>query len=448
MYKLFEGKKAAYFTLGCKLNFAETSTVGQQLRQMGVQTAKRGEVADMCIINTCSVTEVADQKCRQAIHRLVKHHPGALVVVTGCYAQLKPQQVAAIEGVDLVLGAEEKGQMLEHIARRLEMMPEERALAAHEHHTVRTADIRTFMPSCSCGDRTRYFLKVQDGCDYYCTYCTIPKARGRSRNGSIASLVEQAREAAAQGGREIVITGVNIGDFGRTTGESFLDLIKALDAVEGIERYRISSIEPNLLTEEVIDFCARSRAFMPHFHIPLQSGSDEVLRLMHRRYDTELFARRVAYVKSRMPDAFIGVDVIVGTRGETEELFAEALDFMKRIGVSEYHVFSYSERPGTMALRIPHSVSPQEKHERSRQVISLSEECLDAFYSRFTGQVRPVLLEHSRKPGVIHGFTDNYIRVEIMCDEAQPDNIIVPVRLGGWNEAHDALTGEIVTNQP
>lgn len=448
MYKLFEGKKAAYFTLGCKLNFAETSTVGQQLRKMGVSTAARGEVADICIINTCSVTEVADQKCRQAIHRLVKHHPGALVIVTGCYAQLKPQQVAAIEGVDLVLGAEEKGRMLEHIARRLEMMPEERALAAHEHHTVRTADIRTFMPSCSCGDRTRYFLKVQDGCDYYCTYCTIPKARGRSRNGSIASLVEQAREAAAQGGREIVITGVNIGDFGRTTGESFLDLIKALDAVEGIERYRISSIEPNLLTEEVIDFCARSRAFMPHFHIPLQSGSDEVLRLMHRRYDTELFARRVAYVKSRIPDAFIGVDVIVGTRGETAELFAEALDFMKRIGVSEYHVFSYSERPGTMALRIPHSVSPQEKHERSRQVISLSEECLDAFYSRFTGQVRPVLLEHSRKPGVIHGFTDNYIRVEIMCDEAQPDNIIVPVSLGGWNEAHDALTGEIVTNQP
>ena len=285
MYKLFEGKKAAYFTLGCKLNFAETSTVGQQLRKMGVSTAARGEVADICIINTCSVTEVADQKCRQAIHRLVKHHPGALVIVTGCYAQLKPQQVAAIEGVDLVLGAEEKGQMLEHIARRLEMMPEERALAAHEHHTVRTADIRTFMPSCSCGDRTRYFLKVQDGCDYYCTYCTIPKARGRSRNGSIASLVEQAREAAAQGGREIVITGVNIGDFGRTTGESFLDLIKALDAVEGIERYRISSIEPNLLTEEVIDFCARSRAFMPHFHIPLQSGSDEVLRLMDQLCD-------------------------------------------------------------------------------------------------------------------------------------------------------------------
>ena len=448
MYKLFAGKKAAYFTLGCKLNFAETSTVGQQLRQMGVQTAKRGEVADMCIINTCSVTEVADQKCRQAIHRLVKHHPGALVVVTGCYAQLKPEQVAAIDGVDLVLGAEQKGQILEYIAQRLAMMPEERALVAHEHHTVRTADIRTFMPSCSCGDRTRYFLKVQDGCDYYCTYCTIPKARGRSRNGSIASLVEQAREAAEQGGKEIVITGVNIGDFGRTTGESFLDLIKALDKVEGIERYRISSIEPNLLTDEVIEFCAGSRAFMPHFHIPLQSGSDEVLKLMRRRYDSELFARKVEYVRQLMPDAFIGVDVIVGTRGETAELFADALDFMERIDVSQYHVFSYSERPGTMALRIPHTVSPQEKHDRSQQVIALSDRRLDAFYARFMGQVRPVLLEHSSQAGVVHGFTDNYIRVEIKCDPSQPDNVIVPVRLGGWNEAHDALTGEIVTNQP
>ena len=402
----------------------------------------------MCIINTCSVTEVADQKCRQAIHRLVKHHPGALVVVTGCYAQLKPEQVAAIDGVDLVLGAEQKGQILEYIAQRLAMMPEERALVAHEHHTVRTADIRTFMPSCSCGDRTRYFLKVQDGCDYYCTYCTIPKARGRSRNGSIASLVEQAREAAEQGGKEIVITGVNIGDFGRTTGESFLDLIKALDKVEGIERYRISSIEPNLLTDEVIEFCAGSRAFMPHFHIPLQSGSDEVLKLMRRRYDSELFARKVEYVRQLMPDAFIGVDVIVGTRGETAELFADALDFMERIDVSQYHVFSYSERPGTMALRIPHTVSPQEKHDRSQQVIALSDRRLDAFYARFMGQVRPVLLEHSRQAGAVHGFTDNYIRVEIKCDPSQPDNVIVPVRLGGWNEAHDALTGEIVTNQP
>ena len=309
-------------------------------------------------------------------------------------------------------------------------------------------DIRSFAPSCSRGDRTRYFLKVQDGCDYYCTYCTIPKARGRSRNGSIASLVDQAREAAEQGGKEIVITGVNIGDFGRTTGESFLDLIKALDKVEGIERYRISSIEPNLLTDEVIEFCAGSRAFMPHFHIPLQSGSDEVLKLMRRRYDSELFARKVEYVRQLMPDAFIGVDVIVGTRGETAELFADALDFMERIDVSQYHVFSYSERPGTMALRIPHTVSPQEKHDRSQLVIALSDRRLDAFYARFMGQVRPALLEHSRQAGVVHGFTDNYIRVEIKCDPSQPDNVIVPVRLGGWNEAHDALTGEIVTNQP
>lgn len=447
MYKLFTGKKAAYFTLGCKLNFAETSSLGQELRRMGVETVRPGEVADICIINTCSVTEVADQKCRQAIHRLVKRHPGALVVVTGCYAQLKPEQVASLEGVDLVLGAEQKGQIPEYIGKRLEMMPEERRLAAHEHHTVRTADIRTFMPSCSCGDRTRYFLKVQDGCDYYCTYCTIPKARGRSRNGSIASLVKQAQEAAAQGGREIVITGVNIGDFGRTTGESFLDLIRALDAVEGIARYRISSIEPNLLTDEVIEFCARSRAFMPHFHIPLQSGSDEVLKMMHRRYDTDLFARKVELVHRLMPDAFIGVDVIVGTRGETDEYFARALEFMERIDVAQYHVFSYSERPGTMALRIPHTVSPQEKHDRSQQVLQLSDRCLDAFYKRFVGQVRPVLLEHSRQRGVMHGFTDNYIRVEVACAPDQPDNVIVPVLLGEWNEAHDALSGQIVSSQ-
>ena len=299
----FKGKKAAYFTLGCKLNFAETSSVGKQLKEAGVQTVSKGEVADICIVNTCSVTEVADAKCRQAISRMVRRHPGSLVVVTGCYAQLKPDQVSALEGVDLVLGSEQKGRILDYIAERLPMMPEERALVAHEYHTSKTADIRSFVPSCSCGDRTRYFLKVQDGCDYYCTYCTIPFARGRSRNGSIQSLVEQAQEAARMGGKEVVITGVNIGDFGKSTGESFLDLIKALDKVEGIERYRISSIEPNLLTDEVLQFCAQSRAFMPHFHIPLQSGSDEVLRLMHRRYDTQLFYNKVMRVRELMPDA-------------------------------------------------------------------------------------------------------------------------------------------------
>ena len=438
----FSGKKAAYFTLGCKLNFAETSTVGRQLKDAGVATVSDGETADICIINTCSVTEVADAKCRQAISRMVRNHPGALVIVTGCYAQLKPEQVASLEGVDLVLGSEQKGDILHHIAQRIDMMPEERALCAHGHETVRTSDIHTFVPSCSCGGRTRYFLKVQDGCNYYCTYCTIPMARGRSRNGSIASMVQQAEDVVRQGGREIVITGVNIGDFGRSTGESFIDLIRALDAVEGISRYRISSIEPNLLTHEVIDFCAQSRAFMPHFHIPLQSGSDEVLRLMHRRYDTRLFADRIAYVRRAMPDAFIGVDVIVGTRGETEELFAESLQFMSEVDVSQYHVFSYSERPGTRALQIHHVVSPEEKHERSQQVLALSQQKWHGFYERFRGTSRPVLLEHSRHDGVMHGFTDNYIRVSIPSQGM--DNQIVQVQLGDWDADGNALKGTVL----
>ena len=444
---MFEDKKAVYYTLGCKLNFAETSTVGAELKARGVRTARKGEIADICIVNTCSVTEVADSKCRQAIHRLVRNHPGAIVVVTGCYAQLKPEQVSSLEGVDLVLGSNEKGQIVDAILERMQMMPEERKLMAHEHRTVRTADIRNFMPSCSCGDRTRYFLKVQDGCDYYCTYCTIPFARGRSRNGSIDLLLGQAREAARAGAKEIVITGVNIGDFGKTTGESFLDLLKALDNVEGIERYRISSIEPNLLTDEVIQFCAQSRAFMPHFHIPLQSGSDEVLRLMRRKYDTALFRSKVERVLELMPDAFIGVDTIVGTRGETEELFQEAYDFMASLPVAQYHVFPYSERPGTKALEIPHKVRPEEKKERSQKILDLSESITHAFYERYIGKVRPVLLEHSKSKRTMHGFTDNYIRVEIDLPEGVQsnmlDNTIVNVRLGEFNADGTALKGEI-----
>ncbi len=458
--------KAAYFTLGCKLNFAETSTVGQQLKEAGIRTATKDDVADVCVINTCSVTEVADHKCRQAIHKLVRQHPGALVVVTGCYAQLQPEQVAAIEGVDLVLGAEEKGQVVGRILTLLaerRRQCDERGLMAdqggedaadvapchslHQHFTHRTAEIRSFMPSCSCGNRTRYFLKVQDGCDYYCTYCTIPIARGRSRNGSIASLVEQAEEVAARGGREIVITGVNIGDFGKTTGEDFLSLVKALDEVEGIERYRISSIEPNLLTDEIIEYCAQSRAFMPHFHIPLQSGCDEVLKLMHRRYDTSLFRSKVERIKALMPDAFIGVDVIVGTRGETDEYFLEAERFLQSLPVSQLHVFSYSERPGTKALSIPHVVTPQEKHERSNRLLSISDAKLHTFYNIYKGTVRPVLLEHSRTRGVMHGFTDNYIKVELHVDPSevkQLDNTIVPLRLGDWNEKGDALVATLV----
>lgn len=398
---ILQGKKAAYFTLGCKLNFAETSTVAQELSKHGVSKAQKGEVADICVVNTCSVTEVADHKCRQAIHKLIKQHPGAYVVVTGCYAQLKPQEIIDTEGVDLVIGSNEKANIIPMIMEGLTGA-----------HTVRTADILTFAPSCSHGDRTRYFLKVQDGCNYYCTYCTIPIARGRSRNGSIESLVKQAEQVAAEGGKEIVITGVNIGDFGRSTGETFFDLVKALDKVEGIERYRISSIEPNLLTDEIIEYCAKSKRFMPHFHIPLQSGCDEVLKLMHRKYDTALFRHKVEYIKRLMPDAFIGVDVIVGTRGETPEYFEEAHEFIKSLPITQLHVFSYSERPGTKALEIPYVVSPQVKHERSQRLLALSEEKLREFYLSQVGKTRPVLWEHAPKSKPMSGFTDNYVKVQ------------------------------------
>lgn len=431
--KIFQDKTAVYYTLGCKLNFSETSTIGRTLREAGVRTARKGEQADICVINTCSVTEVADKKCRQAIHRLVKQHPGAFVVVTGCYAQLKPDTVARIEGVDVVLGAEQKKDLLDYLG-------DLRKRASGEAHTSALKDIRSFAPSCSRGDRTRFFLKVQDGCDYYCSYCTIPFARGRSRNGSIASLVEQARRAAAEGGKEIVLTGVNIGDFGKTTGETFFDLVKALDEVEGIERYRISSIEPNLLTDEIIEFVARSKRFMPHFHVPLQSGSDEVLKLMRRRYDTALFAAKVKKIKEVMPDAFIGVDVIVGTRGETEACFEQAYRFIQSLDVTQLHVFSYSERPGTQALKIEHTVSSDEKHRRSQLLLGLSDEKTRSFYARHIGQAMPVLLERSKPGTPMHGFTPNYIRVEVPHDDAL-DNRVLPVRLGGFNEEGTALLG-------
>lgn len=438
-----KGKKAVYFTLGCKLNFAETSSVAQRLEELGAVRARKDEQADICFVNTCSVTEVADHKCRQAIHRLVRQHPGAFVVVTGCYAQLRPMDIAAIEGVDLVLGADQKGRAVELIVDGLSHSRPTPIRPIHSPSLPGRGE-SLFVPSCSCGDRTRYFLKVQDGCDYYCTYCTIPFARGRSRNGSVASLVAQAEDVARQGGKEIVITGVNIGDFGKTTGETFLDLIRALDRVEGIERYRISSIEPNLLTDEVLEFCAGSRAFMPHFHVPLQSGSDEVLRLMHRRYDTALFAQKMQRIRQLMPDAFIGVDVIVGMRGETDEYFAEAREFMDRMPVSQYHVFSYSERPGTKALNIPHRVSPELKHERSQQVLDISRTHTHAFYNKYIGTVRPVLLEHGKRKGVTGGFTDNYIRVTCNAAVHDRDNQIVNVRLTGWNADETALMGEFV----
>ena len=433
---VFQDKKAVYYTLGCKLNFSETSSIGKMLKDVGVRTVRKGEKADICVINTCSVTEIADKKCRQAIHRLTKQHPGAFVVVTGCYAQLKPEQVSNIEGVDLVLGAEQKGELINYLG----------SLEKHEHGeaiTTATKDIRSFAPSCSRGDRTRYFLKVQDGCDYFCSYCTIPFARGRSRNGKIEDLVAQARQAAAEGGKEIVLTGVNIGDFGKTTGETFFDLVKALDQVEGIERFRISSIEPNLLTDEIIEYVAHSRAFMPHFHIPLQSGCDEVLKLMRRRYDIALFASKIRKIKELMPDAFIGVDVIVGTRGETPEYFEKAYEFIRGLDVTQLHVFSYSERPGTQALKIDYVVPAEEKHQRSQRLLALSDEKTKAFYARHIGQEAKVLMEKSKAGMPMHGFTENYIRVELEHDDSL-DNNLVQVRMGEFNEDSTDLKGELV----
>ena len=435
----FQGKKAAYYTLGCKLNFSETSTFGKMLQDMGVVTARKGEKADLCLINTCSVTDVADRKCRQAINRMVRANEGAFVVVTGCYAQLQPERISSIEGVDLVLGSNEKANLIQFLSEK--WSGQGSCSHLHEHYAVKTKDIRSFAPSCSRGNRTRYFLKVQDGCDYFCTYCTIPYARGFSRNPSIDSLVAQAREATAEGGKEIVLTGVNIGDFGKTTGESFIDLVRRLDEVEDVKRYRISSLEPDLISDELIDFCAGSRAFMPHFHIPLQSGSDDVLRLMHRHYDRQLFADKIRRIKSVMPDAFIGVDVMVACRGETPECFEETYEFLCSLDVTQLHVFPYSERPGTAALKIPYVVSDADKKERSHRLLKLSDEKTHAFYSRHIGNSADVLFEKAPRGKAMHGFTENYIRVEMPAALAKPeyDNEIMPVRLGDFNGDGSAL---------
>lgn len=400
--------KVKFVTLGCKLNFSESATIGQQLLERGIaRTVVGDEEPTICVVNTCSVTSLADRKCRQNIRSLIKRYPKALVVVTGCYAQLQGKSIAEIDGVDIVLGNEQKGDVVDYIERWLN--DHHSALAVTPHK-----DIRRFSPSCECGDRTRYFLKVQDGCDYYCSYCTIPLARGRSRSGTIASLVEQAQDVARRGGKEIVITGVNIGDFGKNTGEKFLDLLKALDAVDGIERYRISSLEPDLLDDEVIAWCSASRAFMPHFHIPLQSGSDEVLRLMRRHYDRALFARKVERIHELMPHAFIGVDVMVGTRGELPEYFDDSLQFIASLGVQHLHVFPYSERPGTMALRIPYIVPKAERDRRVALMMELSDRQQREFIERFLGTNRPVLFEQPPAGSkVMHGFTDNYIRVTV-----------------------------------
>lgn len=445
---VFQGKKAAYATLGCKLNFSETSTFGKMLEELGVRTAGKGEIADLCLINTCSVTEVADHKCRQVIHRLVRQHPSAFVVVTGCYAQLEAENVAKIDGVDLVLGSNEKANLIQFLSDAwISKEADSSKVVENEQDknasffVRKTKEITSFAPSCSRGNRTRYFLKVQDGCDYFCTYCTIPYARGFSRNPTIASLVEQARKAVEEGGKEIVLTGVNIGDFGKTTGESFVDLVKALDGVEGVSRYRISSLEPDLMSDELIDYCAHSRAFMPHFHVPLQSGSDTVLKLMHRHYDRQLFADKIMTIKSLMPDAFIGVDVMVGCRGESPECFEETYEFLSSLPVTQLHVFPYSERPGTSALRIPYVVSEKDKKLRSRRLLELSDSKTHAFYEAHIGKEAEVLLEKATRGRAMHGFTKNYVRVELSAADARPefDNHLLRVRLGDFNHDKTAL---------
>lgn len=431
---IFENKKAAYLTLGCKLNFAETSAIGKQLAQVGVRKIRKGETADICVVNTCSVTEFADKKCRQAVRKLIKENPGAYVIVTGCYAQLKPEDIASIEGVDIVLGAEQKLDVLGYLD---ELKKKDKGAV----FTSKTNKIKTFVPSCSADDRTRHFLKVQDGCDYFCTFCTIPFARGRSRNGAIADLVKQAEQVVVDGGKEIVLTGVNIGDFGKTTGETFFDLVKALDNVDGIERYRISSIEPNLLTDEIIEYVSKSKRFAPHFHIPLQSGSDDVLRLMKRKYDSALFRRKVEKIKSVLPHAFIGVDVIVGTRGETDEYFSEAVDFIKSLDISQLHVFTYSERPGTQALKIEYEVDVKTKHERCKILLDVSDQKTKEFYQSQQGTNRKVLFEHAEHDGKMYGFTENYVKVQIPYDSSK-ENMVEEVILGIFNEDETAIIPE------
>ena len=427
---IFENKKAAYFTLGCKLNFAETSALGKQLSEQGIRKIQPGETADICIINTCSVTELADKKCRQAIRKIIRQHPAAFVVVVGCYAQLKPEDVSQIEGVDLVLGTGEKADILNHL-----MQAEKPAKIV----VSPVKEIREFVPSCSKDDRTRHFLKVQDGCDYFCSYCTIPFARGRSRNGKIADLVKMAEDAGREGGKEIVLTGINIGDFGKSTGETFFDLIKALDSIESIERFRISSIEPNLLSDEILEFITQSQRFAPHFHIPLQSGSDEVLRLMRRKYDTELFASKIMKIKELLPDAFIGVDVIVGVRGEKDEYFEASEQFIESLPVSQLHVFTYSERPGTQALNIDHIVHPKTKQERSRRLLELSGRKLRTFYQSQIGTTHKVLFEHTPRGQKMHGFTENYLKVEADYDRFWI-NKMKQVTLSGFNEEKIIMT--------
>lgn len=416
----------AFHTLGCKLNFSETSAMSRKMQAVGFERVEFDEVSDMYVINTCSVTEEANKKCRQMIKRCIRLNPKAYIVVSGCYAQLEAQQVADIEGVDLVLGSNEKTDILDHINPTLEKA---------EQTVIHVGTIlkdKVFKPSFSSGDRTRTFLKVQDGCDYFCTYCTIPLARGASRSASLEDTLMEAQRAAHLGAKEIILTGVNIGDFGHRNGETFLQLVEGLDKIEGIERFRISSIEPNLLTEEVLQYVSKSKKFMPHFHIPLQSGCDEVLKLMHRRYDTAFFKSKVERVIDLIPNAFIGIDVIVGTNGETEEYFQKTVKFLEEIPYAFLHVFTYSERPNTMALKIKPVVEIGERHKRNEVLQKLSQRRHEEFLRRFIGDEMNVLVESGNHNGYMYGFTENYIKVAVPYDE-KLDNTIIKVKLSESN---------------
>jgi threonylcarbamoyladenosine tRNA methylthiotransferase MtaB len=402
------GPKVAFHTLGCKLNFAETSEISKILMQAGYAKVEMDQQPDVLVINTCSVTDQADQKCRNIVRRAIKQNPAVFVAVIGCYAQLKPQEIEKIEGVSIVLGAQEKFNILKHIQNRDESQGKIKVGHIKEVHE--------FVPSFSSGDRTRTFLKVQDGCNYFCAFCTIPLARGKSRSANIADTLEQAKRAIEAGAKEIVLTGVNIGDFGTAHNERFFQLIEQLDTLSGVERFRISSIEPNLLSEEIISFVAQSKKFMPHFHIPLQSGDDEILRAMRRRYRTALYRSRIESIVQQIPDACIGVDVITGFPGETDELFLNTMEFLKDLPIAYLHVFTYSERPNTTALRIQDIVPVAKRQERTQQLRMLSDKLKRQFYQRFAHQSRPVLWETGTEDEKMSGYTDNYIRVTAPMD--------------------------------
>ncbi len=430
----FLERTVAFYTLGCKLNFSETSTIAKNLSDEGFKRVEFDQKADIYVINTCSVTEIADKKCRQVIKKAISINPSAFVVVTGCYAQLKPDNISKMNGVDLVLGSNEKFQMGEFL-KNIEKRHHGEVIAGRVSSGVK------FYPSYSMGDRTRCFLKVQDGCDYYCSYCTIPLARGHSRNNTIEKTVALAQEAVAGGAKEIILTGVNIGDFGKSTGESFLELIKRLEADVEVGRIRISSIEPNLLSDEIIEFVANSKKFMPHFHIPLQSGSDAVLQLMQRRYDTALFRRRVEKIRTLLPHAFIGVDVIVGVRGETDAYFEEACQFIDSLDISQLHVFTYSERPNTRAIKMDLSVPIEIRKHRSQVLHQLSDKKTREFYKNFIGTKGVALIEGSESGGKLSGYTENYLQVEVPYNESLI-NTTIELSLMKLNQSGDSFVIE------